>query len=546
MTDGPTLQVWQVRCLRELTAIGVEIVVEIRHVGPQRRRAIGAFGLFRRVFGRSRSTRRTPSAEIFSRAELISCATIPAPPFGEALSAADTSAIRARKLDAILRFGFGVLRGDVLNAARLGVWSFHHGDDDGYRGSPAGFWELVDGVPLTAVILQRLTDRLDAGVVLEKGYFNTIQHSYGRNLDQVLMAGTDWPAKLVSLELHGIDLTQGRHASTSSTPIRRAPGVAVCVAMACRLSVRRLRWSAARVMLHDDWNIGVVDARVEDIAGGGDLGAVRWFPKPPRGTFLADPFVVHERLILAEWYDYRTGMGRIAALKRPEGANQWGRPTSSGIDVPVHASYPSVVHADGAVWCTPETFGAREVAAWQSSSLGERWERVATLIPDVAVVDPTVVEYDGLWWLFGTVADDAPQAKLRVWWAPAITGPWSPHAGNPVKSDVRSARPAGPLFVHDGALHRPAQDSSRTYGGGIAINRIDVLTPVLFAETTVASVPPGADGTYRGGIHTISSAAGLTVIDGKRRQFVPSATVTELLRVAPPAIRRRAAGRGQI
>ena len=40
-----------------------------------------------------------------------------------------------------------------------------------------------------------------------------------------------------------------------------------------------------------------------------------------------------------------------------------------------------------------------------------------------------------------------------------------------VKTDVRSARPAGTPFVYQGELYRPAQDCSRTYGGSIVIHR---------------------------------------------------------------------------
>src|SRR5213596_456309 len=55
-------------------------------------------------------------------------------------------------------------------------------------------------------------------------------------------------------------------------------------------------------------------------------------------------------------------------------------------------------------------------------------------------------------------------------------GPWRPHPGNPVKVDVRSSRPAGGPFLFGGNLYRPAQDCSRTYGGGITINRVTHLS----------------------------------------------------------------------
>jgi len=83
-------------------------------------------------------------------------------------NAEDVATINKKDLDFILRFGFNIIRGEILNAARYGVWSFHHDDERKYRGSPPGFWELYYRDPVTGSILQRLTDRLDGGIVLKR------------------------------------------------------------------------------------------------------------------------------------------------------------------------------------------------------------------------------------------------------------------------------------------------------------------------------------------------------------------------------------------
>ena len=81
--------------------------------------------------------------------------------------------IRGKELDVLIRFGFNILRGEILTAARCGVWSYHHGDNDYYRGGPAYFWEVYESNPISGVILQVLTEQLDAGKVLYKGLFAT-------------------------------------------------------------------------------------------------------------------------------------------------------------------------------------------------------------------------------------------------------------------------------------------------------------------------------------------------------------------------------------
>ena len=87
---------------------------------------------------------------------------------------------------------------------------------------------------------------------------------------------------------------------------------------------------------------------------------------------------------------------------------------------------------------------------------------------------------------------------------------------NPVKCDLRSSRPAGPLFAHEGALYRPAQDGSITYGGAVAVNRVVTLTPTEFAEETINVLRPEPSGPFPHGLHTLTGVGGVTLVDGKR------------------------------
>ena len=48
--------------------------------------------------------------------------------------------IKSKNLDILFRRDFRILKGEILNSARFGIWSFHHGDNDHFRGLPPGFW----------------------------------------------------------------------------------------------------------------------------------------------------------------------------------------------------------------------------------------------------------------------------------------------------------------------------------------------------------------------------------------------------------------------
>ena len=85
----------------------------------------------------------------------------------------DIKRIKDRNLDIILRLEGGILKGEILKTPKNGVISFHHADNDLYRGLPPGFWEVFYRNPTTGFIIQKLNEDLDGGDVLFKGHILT-------------------------------------------------------------------------------------------------------------------------------------------------------------------------------------------------------------------------------------------------------------------------------------------------------------------------------------------------------------------------------------
>jgi hypothetical protein len=251
---------------------------------------------------------------------------------------------------------------------------------------------------------------------------------------------------------------------------------------------------------------------------------VYWLPLREHGKYLADPFAIRQDNtlhILCEEFDYRTDKNRIVAidldLERPISC------AKTEIELPVNGSYPYLVEHRGEIYCVPETYQAREIGLYKAEEFPHHWRKVVTLVDDFPGIDPTVFRYGKYWWLACTEKGPGSWSDLHIWHAPDLFGPWMPHSANPVKRDIRSSRPAGTPFVHDGVLYRPAQDCSRTYGGQVVVNRVLRLTPSEFKEEQAATVHPNADGPYPDGLHTLSSCNGHTFLDGKRLRFFRSA-----------------------
>ena len=86
-----------------------------------------------------------------------------------------------------------------------------------------------------------------------------------------------------------------------------------------------------------------------------------------------------------------------------------------------------------------------------------------------------------------------------------------------MKSDVRSARPAGRLFRRDGALYRPGQICAPLYGSGVSINRVVQLSARAYVEEEVERIVPAADSGILG-VHTVNRAGELSVLDAFARR----------------------------
>lgn len=438
-------------------------------------------------------------------------------------SDADVCAIREHDLDFILYFGTTPLHGGILTTARHGVWSFMYSDGASYRPQPPSWWD-GGGDPVTGAALVRLTEQANAVVVLRQGFLEGAGRSSRRKFDAIFHESARWPAQVCA------DLLADAAAYVDGAPqplaARTSPTVRT-VGLGPVRSASLVLWRRGREIVRkharrDHWRVGVIDAPIQALLNPGALPPVRWLTALTMDEFLADPFgiVRDDKLaLLCERFDYRTGRGTVVSIEGEDTGTIRHEAVAIGPDV--HLSYPYLLEHDGATFCIPETNAAREIAIYRADPFPRCWVKVATLVAGFAGVDPTVFRHDGRWWLACTDGERGPNHNLYLWYAADLLGPWRPHPGNPVKMDIRSARPAGTPFLHDGALYRPAQDCSRVYGGRVVINRVTRLTPREFAEEPVAVVDPAHLGGAPIGIHTVSAAGSRTLVDGKWSTFRP-------------------------
>ena len=435
--------------------------------------------------------------------------------FSECFSDQDVEVIRGHKLDLILKFGFGILEGAVLTAARYGVWAYHHDDPAGYRGSPPAFWEIHQQNPVSGAVLQRLTEGQGGGILLRSCFVKTTLYSYKKNLTNVLNASIDMPALICKDILNGTaDYVDGPPCSTSA-PIYKLPTNFEVLSFMAKCGGAWIRDQFQGMTTVDSWNVGVVHAPIEKFLEADFKPDVKWLPYKRKKMFIADPFIEssgEQTEILAEEFDYDLNRGYIVRVR----VNARGQTEVEQIlDDKRHLSYPYVLRHNGVKYVIPESSAAREIALYRVDEPDGRLTKVCALVKNFAGLDATLIRHDGRWWMFATDAHGAKDSNLHLWHAEALEGPWIPHAVNPVKVDIRSSRPAGTPFHHGGVLYRPAQNCSVTYGGSTTINRVLCLTPVKFQEEPVRELRHDRNSEYRYGFHTLAAGDGITVIDGR-------------------------------
>ena len=261
--------------------------------------------------------------------------------------------------------------------------------------------------------------------------------------------------------------------------------------------------------IEQQWNIGIINKPIQAFIDEKEY-EVEWFPTPDRKHFLADPFgakIKGESYIFMEEYDYNKRKGKISYIKLSER----NKPSKihTAIEKPYHMSYPYIFQYEKDFYCTPETHQNNEATLYKIRS-PSNWEKKYTIIKGIDVSDPSIIEYNGKWWLFFTRGYD--YTNLYLWYAEDLFGDWKPHKNNPVKTEISSSRPAGTMFIHEGTLYRPAQDCEESYGANIVINKVLKISPMEFLEDPVLTINPKTNAIK--GVHTLSSLGEITLIDG--------------------------------
>lgn len=510
LQGGTGLRRWQAACVRALTSSGdAELVANfIDFVLPLPDR----HSVWQRLYNRLVTAGLDTLDLVEPRADALA---VPR------LDVRDTRSVG--QIDFILDFSS---RGAVPPMAlpAFGVWRIRFGDAD--DGELPGSRETANCAPTIIVAIVGTIGADNRQRVMHHATIKT-RRSHRATLEAVLR-------EAIAICLGACRrLRAGQQAPAIAIPSPLTLPVAGPLRAITGQFVRSVRRATEIVFFKDIWSIGVLRAPADTLLRSQTLPMPSWHWIPVDGEFHADPFPItigDSAYLLFEKYDPAQSRGLIACVRLDNEHAQATGIIGTAIDLGCHMSYPAVFNYAGRTYCTPETHVLGGLRIFCMGDDPWTWTQVAHVLPDMPLIDATLMEHEGLWWLMATLSGEASDTDLHVWYAPSPFGPWTPHRLNPVKSDVGSSRPAGNSFRIGNCTYRPAQDCAQGYGRAVVINQIINLDTDRFVEIAVKRLEPPSDWPNPDGMHTFNVFGDQVVIDAKRRVVRGLSAMSALLR----------------
>ena len=433
----------------------------------------------------------------------------------------DIDKIKKHDVDVFLRFGFRILRGQVLKGiSNYGIWSFHHADYKVNRGGPAGFWEYLKEIGYTGITLQILNEELDNGYILDQSFSCTNSTSVNLNrLNYYSRSSAILERNLKSLHKNGEVLFFKSKSKLNEYSLFYSERLYINPSNFefLILFLKKLVKKVLNKLYSNQWILMYKFSKNKKFSK-----TFYQFKKiiPPNDRFWADPFILFKNnnyYIFFEELLYLENKGKISYIKITE-KGQVSK-SQTVIEELHHLSYPFIFESENKLFMVPESSENRSVDLYECVKFPKKWVKKCTILENIQAVDSTIFKFKSKFWLFCCVKNyynNEFNEDLHLYFSDKIDGNWISHPKNPIVSDVRYARPAGGIYIENDKIYRPSQNGANNYGYGIQINEIIKISETEYEEINIQSINPNWNKNIVG-LHTINFKENLTVIDAIKK-----------------------------
>ncbi|MDH3890717.1 MAG: hypothetical protein OEV49_06500 [candidate division Zixibacteria bacterium] len=542
LLDSFTIHTWQLRMLKkivasEYAAFQLVLLNDAPTITPRKRSLYRLLGYMEAHLWRTyHGVSKDPSQPGWDPFELVdSSALLKAVPVlkvqpkqsrhSDRFTPEDIETIKSHEVDVLIRIGFRILRGDILKAARYGVWSYHMSDNRVIRGGPPGFWEVLESHPVTGSVLQVLSEELDDGVILYRSWSATHPFSIDRNRDNYYRKSISFlPRKLRELhnlgaekffeKVHGDNQTDNRGGGK----LYKAPSNTRFLRLFARYLAKQVRVMLSRLLFCDQWVL--LYSRTEQ-----QPETLSEFKKlsPPGQKSWQDPCIVYEggrHHVFVGEHGRKRSESHISLLSL-DSSGSW----QSAVTVllqPHALSHPFVFTLENEHYMIASSSDGGPVELFRATDFPTKWTYENCLIQDITAANATMFHHESSWYLLANAIENEGSSindELFLFYADhPLSTHWTPHPLNPIVSDVRKARPAGRIFNVDGNLYRPAQDNSAGDGQGVRIFQIVILSESRYEEQEVRGIAAEGHSEIKS-IGAFAGADGLTVVGGRVKKM---------------------------
>ena len=399
----------------------------------------------------------------------------------------DLEKIKNLDLDVIIRMCSGILKGEILNIAKFGIVSYHHGDNDIYRGMPPGFWEVFYKESSTGFIIQKLNEQLDNGEILFKGFVATKSFFYFNHLN-VLKLSAKYIIDVLE-KINGNYKFNKVQKKIFYNQIFKDPNIYVLIKYIFKIYFTNLFKILKSLFRLEKWKIAftkgnVFEKRLENYN----------LIKNKRNSFIADPFLWkfdNQNYVFVEEYDYKDKKGKISCYLLNQNTSKY---LGVVLEEEFHMSFPFIFSYEDNLYMCPETSKQNEIRIYKCKKFPYEWFHFKTIFKNIKAIDTLLFEKNSLWWLLTNSRNDGldPSNELNVYYSKdgPLTDNWIPHKKNPIYTDINHSRNGGLIYYNNNIYRVNQKPSFGRYGKEFNLNLIDEINENSFKETKICDVKP--------------------------------------------------------
>ena len=427
-------------------------------------------------------------------------------------------------LDIIIKFGFHILNKDILKTAKYGVWTNSLDDQNVRSVLKTGFWEVVKRQPVTNSVLEVFKDSIDKKEIVFNCWESTCPFSININRNNIFWRTSLFmPRTINGLYRNGegfLNRQKNKYKSLSLPEdfyfqplsfLAVSKYILNYIGVAAKTIYKKLLYSDAFT-----WQV-LFEINKERNSLSPDFHRFKKLVSP-KGIFWADPFVIAKNdnyFVFVEEFIYKKNKAHISVLKLDNNGNLLS--SDRIIERDYHMSYPFIFSLENVYYMIPETGKNKTIELYKCTDFPYKWEFERNIMGNLSAVDTTLFFYNNKWWLFTSLDqtrnNSGSSTELFLYYTDDFfSDKWESHPDNPIVSDVRTARPAGKLFIHEDKIYRPSQNCSGRYGKAFNLSHVTKLTANEYSETLISEIEPVWNKKLKG-THTYNSDKDFTVID---------------------------------